>query len=779
MSDAAPKPDLTPRDVRRRIKRAYESIKTFIEQRENDRLRVLWQNWEVRLRQLFDQSKQRPKVSISLVGGTGAGKSTLLNAMIGARVLPVSNMRACTAAITQVGYGEGSFQARIEFVTRASWQHEVDLLLADWQDTQRTDVGERRSDAVVDISCAVRDKLWAVYKPSDDADISSFDPAQLQEPSIIRAALDRGFDEIEEGNLESFRKKISQYLDSKHRFWPIVKSVAISGPFASLQDGAEIIDLPGINDPNEAREEVTRQHLKTCRFVWIVFNIKRALTKDAMSLMQSEDFLRQILMDGREDALTFVGTAADDVDHETGVEEFGLAEEAPLIDVIRARNTEVRKVISLQLDDLALRLAALAGEQRERAAQLAAKLKASRVYTVSAREFLRLSGLAKTQASGFTESEDTEVPLLVGHMRQICQAYGVETHTRALNRQLDLLVEEIRREIKSQQTLLKNQADLSQQAIQEVRAAVDSAQTFLERDLQDAHERLAEDLGHSQSLLAERVKRATDRAKLDLDQTFARWSTTHWATLRAVCRRDGYHVGANGVNDFSSDLGKPILDNIAFAWSEFFGDKLRQILDRRTEHLNRVAGEYHRRLIDSLGKGRLPSEMVASLDSLFKTTEKVLREILSQTVVEMQGRIESSQRTIYETIPRQIRANMKEAYERAAAEKGSGMKSRMIDILCDHARKVAQVMFDEARTSLLNGVRGLADWVLRRFQEMGTTVNENASLAGQNLVQGGDRYSEIKTKDALLVWNEFQHLMTSVSVENGSSMSVKRGINER
>ncbi len=46
--------------------------------------------------------------------------------------------------------------------------------------------------------------------------------------------------------------------------------------------------------------------------------------------MQSEEFLRQIVMDGRADALTFVGTAADDIEIESGIDEFGLSEDAEL-----------------------------------------------------------------------------------------------------------------------------------------------------------------------------------------------------------------------------------------------------------------------------------------------------------------------------------------------------------------------------------------------------------------------------------------------------------------
>ena len=352
-------------------------------------------------------------------------------------------MRACTAAITEVAFAEGEYHAHIEFVSKESWQKEIELLLADWRDV--TAENGDGGDNCLEMSRAVRDRLWAVYKASDDADPSTFSPSNLVEPPEVAQALDKGVADFKSAELDDFRKLVAKFLDSKHRFWPIVKSVTVRGPFPSLRDGAKIIDLPGINDPNEAREAVTRAHLKTCRFVWLVFNIKRALTKATINLMQSDDFLRQVVMDGRTDSLTFVGTASDDVDLETGIEEFGLSEEAPLGHVISARNLAVRQVVVSQLDDLAIRLANLAREQCQVAEKLAGKLRASQIYTVSAREFLRVKGEAR-----ITDPKETEIPNLRFHMQRICADYGITAHCRAVNRQLNNLGLEIQREIQSQ-----------------------------------------------------------------------------------------------------------------------------------------------------------------------------------------------------------------------------------------------------------------------------------------------------------------------------------------
>jgi GTPase SAR1 family protein len=730
---------LTPQGLRSRIKRVREDLGAFVSKRGNDRLKTLWPEWQRRLDEIHERSQKQPEVAISLVGGTGAGKSTLLNALIGVRVLPVRNMQACTAATCEVSYADGPYRARVEFISRESWEREVQLLLGDLRDTQGVLDDDSAADPSIPISRAVREKLWTVYRPSEEGDLASFDPFRLVEPPDIKAYLDSGNTEIESADVDDFRKQVKRFLDSQHRFWPIVRTVAIRGPFALLRDGAKIIDLPGINDPNETREAVTKSHLKTCRFVWLVFNIKRALTKDAIQLMQSDDFLRQVVMDGRADSLTFVGTAADDVDHETGIEEFQLDDDATIIDVVAARNKGVRDVIREQLDDLSLRLAQLAHEQRDTAVRLAARLKASKIFTVSAREYLRLEGLARTNSAGFADVDQTEVPALVAHLRKISHGYGVTAHCQALDRQLNLIAAEIQGELQSQQAILYNRAEISERGRKEMRAAVEAARTFLDHDLDDARERLAQDLEASQSVLAERVKRAVERARHDLDQTLDRWQRMHHNTIKAVCRRGGAYVGTHR-NDFPADLAKPILDGIAFAWSEFFGERLRQTLEKWTERLLRHAAGYRDRLGKSLAAAPdLSAGLITSIDAIFETTAKVLQELLVQTNNATEGKIQHEQRTLYEAVPEQVKANMKLAFLKAGDEKGAGMKTRMVAILAEHARKISQVMFDDARDALINGVRNLNDWLVREYDKMIEAVKRNAALAAENLVAGGER----------------------------------------
>lgn len=99
--------------------------------------------------------------------------------------------------------------------------------------------------------------------------------------------------------------------------------------------------------------------------------------------------------------------------------------------------------------------------------------------------------------------------------------------------------------------------------------------------------------------------------------------------MRAVCRRNGVHVGRNGRSDFPADLSKPILDGIAFAWTDFFGDPLRRNLEKRTEILLQFAEKNRAKLVQQLeGASEVSDELLRSLERLTGTTEKVLKGLL-------------------------------------------------------------------------------------------------------------------------------------------------------
>jgi hypothetical protein len=217
----------------------------------------------------------------------------------------------------------------------------------------------------------------------------------------------------------------------------------------------------------------------------------------------------------------------------------------------------------------------------------------------------------------------------------------------------------------------------------------------------------------------------------------------HWGTLKAACRRGGVYVGSKGKTDLGEALARPILDGITFAWSDLFGEKLLRVVEKWTEELSKKAGLYRDRLKQDLRKWPdIRQGVVVSLDALIDASGKVLQEHLAQLAGDMETRIQETQRTLYESVPNQVRANMQGPFKQAAGQEGKGMKQLMLDMLSRHARQLSHVMFDDAHKALLDGLRSLNDWLIRAFTEMADTIRQKAALATEQITAKPERQSD-------------------------------------
>lgn len=314
-----------------RIRQVRDGLLHLLSQTGNKHLwEECWPRWDRVMDGLREQVRRPPEVSVSLVGGTGAGKTTLINALLGWRLLPTKEGQPCTSAVCEIAHSDdGGFHAEVEFVTRDEWDAEARRLRADLAASLPV-AGESDEDRKVSaaLTKAALQKLRAVYKLGEEAGPEQVVGADLPEPEAVKRALSAGAETLSYGPdaADKFADHVKLFLAADQTFWPIVRAVRVRGPFDALRGGLRLIDLPGVNDPSEAREQILRQKLKDCKFVWLVFGIKRALTRDVVELMQGEDFFRQLILDGRTDRLTFVGTHSDDVNFEEACKQYQLPE---------------------------------------------------------------------------------------------------------------------------------------------------------------------------------------------------------------------------------------------------------------------------------------------------------------------------------------------------------------------------------------------------------------------------------------------------------------------
>ncbi len=425
--------------------------------------------WENRLSALLDDVRKKPQVPIALVGSTGSGKSTLLNALLGVEVLPVSNMKPCTAVVTSVRYAPSPvFQAIVTFLSRQAWDEEL-LKLKDTFRAGDQDDDAEGADEWQAISRSTKHKICAVYGLDKESLENLPDLDALRLDSRMAGCLEGEGSRIflEAATAKELKQKLRGYLSSEERFWPLIKTVEISGPFDTLRHGAVLIDLPGVNDPNQAREEVTRSFLRDAPFIWIAFNTKRGMTRDIHELLVKQDLLRQFLMHGKHDAVTFIGTHADDFDPEQAIDEFNLDPDASNVEIVRERTRRVVKQVRTDLEDISTELAHVANAKFDDLERLKRTLAQTKVFVVSTRAYMQLQKISQGRKDyGIEHIDDSGVPAVVRHLFEVCRKQDMRSHHEDIERRLGFVIEEVRcfflariNQIELQRGALRQQAD--------------------------------------------------------------------------------------------------------------------------------------------------------------------------------------------------------------------------------------------------------------------------------------------------------------------------------
>ena len=317
-----------------------------------------------------------------------------------------------------------------------------------------------------------------------------------------------------------------------------------------LEGGATLVDLPGLNDPNEAREKVTKDYLRAARYVWVVFGIKRGVTKELKEyLLNPEDnVLRQLVMDGCADALTLVATASDDLgDVDAAINQYRLPTEATEADAILERNRDVKGLSRETLAAMAHEIGRRAGLTLEET-HLASQLANPAVFTVSARDYLRFCKLSRGRPA-LDDVDQTEVPALRSHLSEMGARYGVDAHVRRLHGRLDALVAEVAQVLDAENVRLSGQSETDIPQRKEIEGALERARNFLGPVLQTLRERLVQDLETNQDVLGSKLTLAFSRGHDELNTYLDGLARYYWNQIRAMVRRDGVYPGLGGTGE--------------------------------------------------------------------------------------------------------------------------------------------------------------------------------------------------------------------------------------
>jgi hypothetical protein len=344
--------------------------------------------------------EQKTELPIAFIGPSQQGKSSLINAIVGETILAVGGaVGACTCVITSVHHHPAdNFRAEIDFISREEWAAELTAVnsaaTADPLDedtvSDREEWESNKQSAIENFSAAYRGE------PLDRLPAILTDP-NLGLPADILFAMSRKRPLIiTEEKAISLRNKVRRYLVGREQheegqFWPLISRVRIYGNFKILSNGVVLVDLPGLNDPNPAREQVTKRYLEEARYLWLVCNSQTGIDRVFTQVLRENGFLFRLFLEGRLDVFSVIATRIDDMNVEAVLAQMGRDTDdfdgnyGPLL---QFRRTEIAAHVQRNLLAIAEDIAIKADAGSEHRVSFFRRVKSIPVFSIATNGFL-------------------------------------------------------------------------------------------------------------------------------------------------------------------------------------------------------------------------------------------------------------------------------------------------------------------------------------------------------------------------------------------------------
>jgi hypothetical protein len=654
-----------------------------------------------------------PPVTIALLGSTGAGKSTLINRLVGADLLPNSGSKVCTAGITRLKYLDSEeFRITVTFSDLSSWEQELKSLDAlTVEEVSDTAVRENEKSQ---ISREERERFIAVYGLSAFEEFArTRDKSKLvlppkvaeafaQKTQTIFAKTAKEVHSIAKGYLVTTTSESEELVNDQ--LWPIVETVLIEGKFEVIKHGSEIVDLPGLNDPNPAREAKTFEFLKVAKFIFIAYEAKRQPTKDIRDVLKSRDLMNSIIASGKTHALTFIATKIDDFNDED--EDFAAFTDEDSMETLGLhRKKLVVRSLKDALKEIADEVADGAENQTERLSIIEA-ITGSKSFVTSALDFSILDKMAngiqpKKTLPKFQHVADTEIPALREHVNDLTLKVGPEVVFRRIHSDVSSMA--------NQMQLILNlefaKFIMQNEAFTEKSKSLQERVTGITNELASALEGLSTDFEKAMLEKSEdfflRIGKGVNAAPRIQREISNFMRGLHWMTARATTSRGGrFYSNSRGYIDMVAEVASPIIETITYPWSTFFGTSMQNILEALQLHLSKDVEDFVIKVRNSIDVGVKTDSVEQIIRELLKNVDEVSQDRILAAQTQLKQEIENTRSVLIELIRDCVEKELTPVFYSASEETGSGMKMRMTDAIVEAVGEVVPKAFENAHDEI-------------------------------------------------------------------------------
>lgn len=706
-------------------------IATFRKREADPELHQLFDRWETQLQALRHSAAEGETVSVAVLGGTGVGKSTLINTLLGVDLLPTHSFRTCTSAAVEIRYAPTKqIAVLLEFISPESWEAEKQAFLAEIIESRES--GQNllsHQDFIF--------KAWSLYKPQQGPPPLPFPLEELIAlleaplPTALQNYLQKGSWTSRYRAAEQAKHELKQLLTAEGQLWPLLKRVQIRGPFEILKGGLQLVDLPGLNDPNPVREAITRAYLKQAEFIWLTFHLNRGLTRDVMELLKDRGFLTQIIMDGTLSALAFVGTRADEFVPALERQQLGLPAEASLEDILQARQTQIQARIREQLSELTLwfshryRIQSQIGDVLQLIGQT---LNHSPLFLVSALEYQRLKGWRAGEGL-LTAVAQTGIMQLEAWLQEVVSQHGLQARKKMIRSQCQQMNQEIKRLLQRLQGV-RNVQNLTPDTRTALRQQLLQARETLEQRLGQIRQELDQRQQTAQQTLLENYQNYLSQSRTELPELISRWGAYPWQTLQRAVRQQGRYTSPSSGNQLllPEELSDFLLGGLAPVWNAYFNQSVEQEPDQILTALLQSL-EHYAQTIQTLGSQTPEADSLAArLQEINQSCAEILHEQALQTGLRLQEDLKTSRRRLGGLILKLTEDCLGTACAQAATLSGSGLKQQILQTLQKGLEHQWSELERQTRQEVNSQLQTLQHHLQLYLEIMSTVLRENAQL---------------------------------------------------
>ncbi|KAI9669298.1 MAG: hypothetical protein M1831_000333 [Alyxoria varia] len=344
------------------------------------------------------------------------------------------------------------------------------------------------------------------------------------------------------------------------------------------------------------------------------------------------------------------------------------------------------------------------------------------VYCVSSRAYLKLAGMLRQEADvpGFTSSEETQIPQLQEHCRELTvkgRSNACKNFLASLSQLLNSLSLWSSND-GSGNHLSQDQRTREEQILQQ---RLKTLESNFDKLASNNIRALRQEIGEQ---VYEKFGVAIDSGKQAAEETVSSWGSRvdrdnpdagglHWSTYKAVCRRYGvYSNGKRGPQEWNAKLAEPILKQIASGWERAFSRRVHAVMKDYVKDGNKLIKDFHNSVAaraHSVGS----STSIYLLEQQTTHYEQTL-SVVSEKALDI---LNNGQKDCNREFVPVVADEMTPAYEDCINERGTGSFARMKLHMFTHVKNRKQTMFTHATQTVKDMLESLIREVRKQVEE--------------------------------------------------------------